>query len=613
MAEPKTRLGRLLFRDRKPEGLKVRTTPSGHPIVEFPPAAASYLRMAGVWGDYGGMYRKQPAVRSVVDFLARNLAQLEPEVFERAVIRGVEQDIELADSDLAQLLHYPTGRPQPSSRDQMARFRHQFATFADKCIYDRAYWLKVRGDGGKVVAIPRIPVTKIWPVYDYDNRLLHYLTSSGEKIDPGDLVVFAGYSPYSNDGSTSPMETLRLTLEEDYEAAVNRKWYWRNAARQGSVIERPLDAPEWSKEERDRFIESWHGALAGPANAGKSRVLEDGMKYVIDSAFSPKDSEYIEGRRLTIVEVARAFGIPPEVIGAASQTGVTGAEARHEQTYQDVFEPWTTWYQDEVDLQLVPEFDPFAANPKIHVVLDLDQKLTGSFIQEAEIITKAVGGPWMTRAEARARKRLKPLDDPLLEELVVPLNVQLGGGPQAAPDQPTEVPGDKALPHAHDHGKAAPTDDRVRISGREMASDGDRFAAEHAAELATFFGRQRQVLKSRLGAGKDLDWERWDLELGEELYRQSREVSGYFGKLAAAKIGGTFDPAFTVNFWRESARRAAEGINQETALRLLDPDTTTDEVLDELVKTRAPQVARTRTTKAMNWSLLEAARQSGVE
>ena len=37
----------------------------------------------GFCGTYGAMYRRQPAVRTVVDFLARNVAQLNAKVYER--------------------------------------------------------------------------------------------------------------------------------------------------------------------------------------------------------------------------------------------------------------------------------------------------------------------------------------------------------------------------------------------------------------------------------------------------------------------------------------------------------------------------------------------------
>src|SRR5687767_7298869 len=38
----------------------------------------------GYWpGAYGQMYRRQPAVRASVDWLARNIAQLNPKVYER--------------------------------------------------------------------------------------------------------------------------------------------------------------------------------------------------------------------------------------------------------------------------------------------------------------------------------------------------------------------------------------------------------------------------------------------------------------------------------------------------------------------------------------------------
>jgi hypothetical protein len=53
------------------------------------------------------------------------------------------------------------------------------------------------------------------------------------------------------------------------------------------------------------------------------------------------------------------------------------------------------------------------------------EKLGGSFEEQAAAISASVGGPWMTRSEARALNNLPPL--PEVDELLALLNVTQGG------------------------------------------------------------------------------------------------------------------------------------------------------------------------------------------
>lgn len=85
--------------------------------------------------SYAAIYRQQPAVRTVVSFLARNLAQLGLHTYKR-----------MADNDRRRLTDHPVAQllSRPNSRTTM--YRLIFALVADRAIYDDAYWLKVAAD-----------------------------------------------------------------------------------------------------------------------------------------------------------------------------------------------------------------------------------------------------------------------------------------------------------------------------------------------------------------------------------------------------------------------------------------------------------------------------------
>ena len=310
--------------------------------VEFAPQVV-WSAQQGLWPyatSYGDLYRKQPAVRACVEWLGRNVAQLNPKVYERV---GDTDRLEVGGHPLALSLR----RPNPAT----TRYRHLRDTVQDLAIYDQAVWVKTRA--GRQMNVLRIPPH----FFEVDDQGLWVDQRSGQRYRRDQLVVFTGYSPTDDQKGVSPLETLRRVLAEEWAGQTNREGMWRNAARQSGWIQRPAEAPEWSPEARSRFRADIEAVMAGGANAGRIGILEEGMTWNGQS-FSPKDTEYLAGRRLTYEEVCVEYGLTPALLGLDSERA-SATEARHRQAYQDVLGPWLRMLQDEIELQLLPDLEPF--------------------------------------------------------------------------------------------------------------------------------------------------------------------------------------------------------------------------------------------------------------
>ena len=475
----------------------------------------------GFCGTYGAMYRRQPAVRTVVDFLARNVAQLNAKVYER--VSNTDR-VELYDHPAAALLRHPN--------PVTTRYRHMFATVADIAIYDRAYWRILRQQ--ERLAVVRIS-PEILHAYDEttpDGKLRRvYRLNDGTVVPRAQLIIFPGYSPDNFDEGVSPLETLRRVLEEEAGSIAHRQGMWRNAARQSGWIERPLEAPEWSPMARQRFRTEIEAMMAGAANSGRIGVLEDGMTWN-GASFSPVDTEYIAGRRLTYEETAVVYGIDPSLFGLGSATK-SSTEQKHTEVYQDVLGPLLREIQDELDLQLLPQFQPVTSRSS-YFEFNIAEKLKGSFEQQATVLTTSVGVPVMTPNEGRARLNLPRIDDDAFDVPIMPMNVIYGGQP--AVTIPTEVPGSPSvasfapieLPTAEDHETA------VQRAGMVKA---------YAEMLRHYFDRQAHAV---ISAGGKVDRDRWDRELTDDLY------------LLAVNLGHDNDVSI------DDARQMAERINRWT-------------------------------------------------
>jgi HK97 family phage portal protein len=370
--------------------------------------------------DYLQIYRTQDAVRMVIGFLARNIAQLGLHTYRRK-----------GDTDRERLIDHPLARLLSQPNPWTTKYRFLETLVIDKAIYDVAYLLKMGTP--QAPSLVRLPPRMVEP--KGDNWLtpdeFEFAGTKGKLRVPADRVVyFRGYGGDS-DGGMSPLESLRRTLREEWTGSEMREQIMRNGARASGYIKRPpkVEAGEWSKEAKDRFRQQWQSQYSGDngAAAGGTPILEDGMEFQAVSQ-TAKELQYVEGRKLTREEVAQAYFVQPPMVGILDHATFSNITELHKMLYQDTLGPWLTMIQDEIALQVIPDFPD---GEDMYAEFNLREKLSGSFEERSDSIQKAVGAPWMTVNEARALENRPPVEGG--DELVRPLNVTQNGDQDPVP------------------------------------------------------------------------------------------------------------------------------------------------------------------------------------
>lgn len=436
-----------------------------------------------VSAGYGWIYENQPNIQTAVSFLARNMAQLGLKAYEKLANDDRQQ---LEDNPLASLLIAPNV--------DTTTYRFIEALVSDIGIFDVAYIAKVRSKDTGRLTLFRLPPYLV--ELDGDN----WLTPDGFKLkgdkreikfNRDEVIYIHGYNPSCNTEGTSPIKALRDLLISEYNATAFRNQLWNNGARISGYIERPLDANQkardgtkrWQEVDFERFRRQWDSQYTGNdgAKSGGTPILEDGMKFV-PVGLSPQAAQYVENRKLTREDVATAYFIPPTMLGILEHATFSNMGEQHKMLYMDTLGPWAAMLEQELRLQLVPDFYP--GTTRVYVEFNIREKLQGSFVDQAEATSKSVGAPWMTPNEARKMNNLPALDGG--DELVTPLNVTVNNndGVTEATEEPSNDPNAAPVP---------PVDEQ---------------------KLDAFFARQKQVLKSKAGAGAfSFDSSRWKREL----------------------------------------------------------------------------------------------------
>lgn len=571
--------------------------------------------------DTAALYRTQPNLRAVVGFLSDNAASVPWKVYDR-VSDG--DRVRVTDSPAALLLSRPNEFTTP--------YEWRRALFADLYLYDRHLDIVMPdADAPSGWSMWRIPPEwmdgyvggTMWAPESFV-----IATPRGARVEvPRERCLWMhGYDPYDPMRQTSPVEALRDMLSEQVESARFRRQMWQRGGRFNAYVTRPKDVERWTEDAFERFKRTWRESWAGNdgSDAGGMPILEDGME-IKQVQFNAREAEWSEAKRLGREDVAGVYHVNTALIWPGSGQTYASAKDNARALYNDTLAPKLMEATDKANAQLLPML---GEPPRHYVEYDLAVKLQGSFEERAAVLQSAVGGPWMTRDEARAQFNLPHIDG--ADELIVPLNVVEGG--LASPRDTDPTAGYNAA--EHDTKCSCGHDKSREVSYKALPTDEE---ADAAVQLFRgFFERQARSVLPKLRAAKargakDADewWDvtRWDRELEEDLFEASRSMNQAAAERALKALGvpaDAYEQEGALAFLRSMCQQRAVWVNEATrrelerAVELQEAGAeglmaTPEGVFENAADSRAVSAGNAFATAIDGWSVLEACRQTGIE
>lgn len=144
---------------------------------------------------------------------------------------------------------------------------------------------------------------------------------SRERLTRNDLWFVPGFS---RDGlvGIDRLKLLQDTLEAATATSAFAARFWKNNAQPSTIL---TAKSKVEKEEKTRIRNDWKQRFSGPNNAGEVAVLDQEMEAKLLSHDNAK-SQYVEVRSFYVVEIARAFGVPPHVVFELSRATFSNIE-----------------------------------------------------------------------------------------------------------------------------------------------------------------------------------------------------------------------------------------------------------------------------------------------
>lgn len=572
-------------------------------------------RIAYIYGgDYGvsvanmdavQLYKTQPNLRAVISFLADNAAQVPIKVYERA-----------SDTDRPRVLDSPAALLLSKPNDDMTPFEFKRWMYSDLLLFERFLTLIVPSKNAESGWELR-PVPSGW-IHTYkgsspwapESIVIGTNHGSGLIEVPSDkFILWHGYDPADPMRQCSRISALKETLHEQIESNGFRRQMWHRGGRFNAYLTRPKDVAKWSDQAYERFLETWKASWAGGEadEGGGMPILEDGME-IKTVQFNSKDAQWAESVKLSREDCAAVYHVNPAMIWPGSGQTYASAKDNARALYNDCLSPTLMQATDRLNMVLLPR----VGEDRTHYIeYDITIKTEGTFEEKVTTLSAAVGAPFLSRNEARARLNLPAIEGG--DELIVPLNVLEGGLASPRDTDPTET-----------RYNAPPRILKKSEARKSRGKPTDEESGKLAKVYRDFFKRQAKTVLSRMGA-KDAKWwdkERWDKELAEDLFKEAFGLSVEAAKEAARKLwdDASYDPEKTEAFIRSMCARRAEMVNQATYDELVeameaDEDDeglkdTPEGVFEHAEENRAESAGKAFAGALIGWSVLEACRQN---
>jgi len=351
------------------------------------PEFYEWVRNGGTYGV--GEALKNSAVLRAVDLVAGVMGALPLRIIER---RKDGRIVEAETHPLFELMMF-----KPNGWQTGFEFRQLMQAWV--LIHGNAYARIVRGVGNRVVQLLPIDPTRV-EVRQLINGELEYTVSSVEgrqtfNTAPEDIFHLRGLSMDGIKG-VSRVKQAADVINTAVQAQRAANKLFENGVMGGMALETPNKLSPAAYDNLKQSISSF----AGADNAGRSMILEEGMKR----AFAPGDaqkSQLHEVRGALVEDIARIFGVPRPLMMVEETSWGSGIEQLAILFVRFGLAPWFVAWEQATERALM------TPGERRQYRADYDERelLRGTLADQAEYFAKALGSgghrPWMEANEVR--------------------------------------------------------------------------------------------------------------------------------------------------------------------------------------------------------------------
>ena len=272
---------------------------------------------------------------------------------------------------------------------------------------DSFTWIK-RGFNNTIREFLPLPWLAVHPQLQTDGSVRYYINYQGIStwVPPEEILHFPGFG---FDGLKS-MSVIAYAARNAVGNAIAMDEYSGKFFQNGAHPSIILKSPGKMTQEQIATLQAAFAAKhSGLDNAHRlPLVLTEGLEAK-EISLSAEDAQLLEARKFQVIDIARAFGVPPHMIGetSASTSWGSGIESMSRGFVTYTLQPHLKRIEQELNRKLYPR------DVGRFIRFDREALIEGDSKAQAEYNRAALGGPgtgqgWMSVDEIRKAKGLAP-------------------------------------------------------------------------------------------------------------------------------------------------------------------------------------------------------------
>lgn len=214
------------------------------------------------------------------------------------------------------------------------------------------------------------------------------------------------FHPLNDWYGMSPLEAAACAIDQHNTVASHNLALLQNGGRPSGALIVGASTPHeraLSEDERHELKNTLRTFYEGEHNAGRVMVLEGDFQWK-EMGLSPRDLDFIEGKKLSAREIAQAYGVPPMLVGVPGDATFSNYREARYHLWEDTILPLLDHIIDEFNAWLCPAF-----GPGLRLGYNLDA-IPALAPRREEIWSKYAGATFLTLNEKRKAMGYPPLE-----------------------------------------------------------------------------------------------------------------------------------------------------------------------------------------------------------
>jgi HK97 family phage portal protein len=298
---------------------------------------------------------------------------------------------------------------EPSS--QYTAASHWEGVSSAQLLRGDAYTWIVRGITGKIKELLPLPWGSVSPIRQADGSIRYYIHLPELNIttwlEPFEVLHFPGYG---FDGLRSKSVITHAAKSAVGNALAMDSYagkFFENGAHPSIILNSP---GKMSPEQITALQTAFNSKYSGVENAHRlPLVLTEGLAAK-EISLTAEDSQLLQAREFQVLDIARAFGVPPHMIGStsASTSWGSGIESMSRGFVTYTLQRWLIKIEQELNRKIFPR------DVTKFIKFDREAMIAGDSAAQAAYNRAALGGPgtgqgWMSVDDVRKANGLAPL------------------------------------------------------------------------------------------------------------------------------------------------------------------------------------------------------------